>query len=133
MAAAPQIDLTRLREELDSDSEFRLHLRYLTAAIRIVVGETQKFTIQVRDGLVIEIDPEVTLFDSYSVLLKGTDEQWNELLAAVPGPFYQDFFPASLRHGFCLEGDLETIMAYYPALRRLGDLMRSVVNAAVSA
>ncbi|MCE0761907.1 hypothetical protein LWC35_03120 [Pseudonocardia kujensis] len=130
---APRLDTVRLATAMAADPEFRLQARYLSTSIRVVVGDSQRFTIQVRDGVVTEIDPEVTLFDPYAVLLQGTEEQWSKLLAAVPEPFYQDFFPAALRHGFRLEGDLETIMAYYPALRRLGDLMRSVSPAAVTA
>ena len=34
-------------------------------------------------------------------------------------------------HGFRIEGDMEMIMAFYPAIRRLGDIFRTVAGATV--
>ncbi len=132
MTAVP-LDLDALERELGSDPEFVLHSRYLTASIRVVIGEAQSFRIVIRDGAIAEIDPVVTPFDSYDIQLAGSEEQWSALLAATPPPFYQDFYPAMLHHGFRIEGDMETIMAYYPAIRRLGDLFRSVAVSEVPA
>jgi len=132
MNAVP-LDLPSLQSELARDPEFLLHSRYFTAQIRVVIGDLQSFTITVREGELIGLDPVVTPFDSYDVQLAGSEEQWAPLLALVPPPFYQDFLPAMLYHGFRLEGRMETIIAYYPALRRLGELLRSVANQAVTA
>lgn len=128
-----EFDLPRLKELLGSDPEFRLHSRYMNATLRVVVGATQQFSVHFVDGTLTMIDPQVTVFDSYDILLKGTEEHWANLLAPVPAAFYQDFFPAALCHGFQIEGNVETIMAYYPALRRLGDLFREIANSAVNA
>ncbi|MEU6573644.1 hypothetical protein [Streptomyces sp. NPDC046805] len=132
MTAVP-LDLAAFETELRSDPEFVLHSRYLTTVLRVVIGQTQSFRIVVRSGAVVEIDPGVTPFDSYDIQLAGTEEQWEALLAPIPAPFYQDFYPAMLHHDFRIEGDMETIMAYYPAVRRLGDIFRTVANAGVAA
>jgi hypothetical protein len=132
MSVVP-LNLAALDAELGRDPEFVLHARYLTAAIRVVIGETQSFRIVIREGAVAEIDVLVTPFDSYNIQLAGSEEQWEALLAPVPPAFFQDFFPAMLHHGFRIEGDMETIIAYYPALRRLAEILRAVANAGVSA
>lgn len=127
------LDLTQLEQLLSSDLEFRLHSRYLTAVVRVVLAETQSFRIVIREGALVQLDPLVTPFDSYDINLAGTDEQWSALLAESPPPFYQDFYPAMLHHGFCIEGDMEMIMAYYAAIRRLGELLRVVAHSSVTA
>jgi len=127
------LDLTRLRAVIDTDPEFTLQARHLDTTIRVVIGETQSFRLVLSGGKVAEIDPVVTPFDSYDIQLAGSHEQWSALLAATPTAFYQDFYPAMLHHGFRIEGNMEMIMAYYPAIRRLGDLFRTVANDEVTA
>jgi hypothetical protein len=130
---AIQLDLTALERELRQDPEFALQSRYLTATIRVVIGDTQSFQIIIRDGAVAGVDPVVTPFDAYDIQLAGSEEHWTPLLAAIPPAFYQDFYPAMVHHGFRIEGDMEMIMAYYPGIRRLGDIFRSVATSGVSA
>jgi hypothetical protein len=130
---AVSLDLDALERELGSDPEFILHNRYLTATIRVVIGELQSFRIVVRGGEVVEVDPVVTPFDSYDIQLVGTEEQWNALLSPIPPAFFQDFYPAMIHHGFRIEGDMETIMAYYPALRRLAEIFRAIAATEVAA
>jgi len=131
MTAVP-LDLGALERTLSRDPEFVLHSRHLTANIRVMIGDLQSFRIVVRAGEIVEIDPLVTPFDSFDIQLAGTEEQWRALLAPIPPAFYQDFYPAMLHHGFRVEGDMETIMAYYPALRRLGEVFRAVAGSAVA-
>jgi hypothetical protein len=127
------LDLSTLERELRRDPEFGLHSRYLTAEIRVVIGDLQSFRLVVRAGEVVEVDRVVTPFDSYDIQLAGTEEQWSALLSPIPPPFYQDFYPAMAHHGFRIEGDMEMIMAYYAAIRRLGEIFRSVATSEVSA
>lgn len=132
MTAVP-LSLAALQNELGRDPEFLLHARHLTTRIRVVIGERQSFMIAIRDGELLGIDPVVTPFDSYDIQLAGSDEVWDLLLRKEPPAFYHDFFPAMAHHGFRIEGDMEMIMAFYPAIRRLGDLFRTVAAAEVSA
>jgi hypothetical protein len=131
MATHP-LDLQALEGLLNSDPEFVLQARYLTTRIRVVVGEIQSFRLIVVEGRV-EIDPVVTPFDEFDINMEGTAEHWEGLLSPVPPAFYQDFFPAMLHHGFRLEGDMATITAYYPAIRRMYDLFRQVSGEKVAA
>ena len=50
--------------------------------------------------------------------------EWEKLLAPTPQPFYQDVFGAALHHPVSLGGDFETLYAYYPAIRRVIELLR---------
>lgn len=129
----PRLDLQALERALRHDPEFVLNSHQLTATIRVIIGAAQSFQIVIRHGAIVDIDPVVTPFDSYDVQLSGTDEHWTSLLAVIPPAFYQDFYPAMVHHGFRIEGDMETIIAYYPAIRRLGDLFRTVAAREVSA
>jgi hypothetical protein len=127
MTAVP-LDLPTLQSALGRDPEFVLHARHLTTRLRVVIGDLQSFMIIVRDGQLVDIDPVVTPFDSYDIQRAGSVEQWEPLLAAHPPAFYQDFYPAMAHHGFRIEGDMEMIMAFYPAIRRLGDIFRAVAG-----
>ena len=48
---------------------------------------------------------------------------------SAPRPFYQDLYAATIHHGFTAAGNRTHFCAYYPALRRLVELMREVKNA----
>lgn len=132
MTAVP-LNLSALQSELARDSEFLLHARHLTSRIKVVLGEQQSFMIEIRDGDLVGIDSVVTPFDAYDIQLAGSEELWELLLEPEPPAFYHDFYPAMVHHGFRIEGDMEMIMAFYPAIRRLGDLFRAVAASEVSA
>jgi len=127
------LDLEVLGRELREDAEFNLHRHLWDAKIRVLIGETQSFQLIIRDGLEIEIDPVVTPFDGYDIQLAGTEDHWSKMLEPEPPAFYQDFYPAMVHHGFRIEGDMEMIYAFLPAIRRLGDIFRTVAAAGVAA
>lgn len=127
------LDLVTLENALRDDAEFRLQTRYLTTTFRFVIGELQTFSVVICNGAVTKIDNVVTAFDGFQIQFAGNQAQWQALLAPEPEAFFQDFFPAMLHHGFRIEGDMESIMAYYPAIRRMQDLLRQVANPEVAA
>jgi len=120
------LDLGILERELGSDPEFNLHRAHFDAKIRVVIGDTQSFQLIIRDGIDIVVDPVVTPFDGFDIQLLGSEDHWSKLLAPIPPAFYQDFYPAMVHHGFRIEGDMEMIYAFLPAIRRLGDIFRTV-------
>jgi len=127
------LDLGILEVELRDDAELNLHRKHFDATIRVVIGATQSFQLILRDGDDIEVDPVVTPFDGFDIQLLGSEEQWSKLLEPNPPAFYQDFYPAMVHHGFRIEGNMEMIYAFLPAVRRLGDLFRTVAAAEVAA
>lgn len=127
------LDLGILERELRNDPELNLHRKHFDATIRVVIGDTQSFQLILRDGDDIEVDPVVTPFDGFDIQLLGTEEHWSKLLEPNPPAFYQDFYPAMVHHGFRIEGNMEMIYAFLPAVRRLGDLFRTVAATEVAA
>jgi hypothetical protein len=51
------------------------------------------------------------------------------LLAPVPRPFYQDLFGAQLHHDIELNANPLDFAPYYPALRRLLEILREARSA----
>ena len=121
------VDADHLERALRADPEFQLASRYWTCRIRLTVDECY-LTIVVVDGDVVEVQDTMTGFDPYDIVLSGSAQVWRNILAPVPVPFYQDFWSARFMHGFRTDGDLDTLCAYYLAVRRIADLMRDIAN-----
>jgi len=114
-----------LRQSLNDDPEFRLHARYWNTKFR-VTADGRSLLVQVVDGVITDIDTGATPFDGWDFQLVGSAEHWAQMLAPIPPAFYQDYYAAMLHHGFAIEGDMQQIMAYYPAIRRSLDVLRSL-------
>lgn len=122
------VDAGRLLAALQNDPEFNIAARYLTCRIRLQVDDCY-LSVVVADGHVIDVIDAMTGFDPYDIVLSGPVAVWRGILEPVPAPFYQDFWSARFKHGFRTEGDLDTLCAYYGAIRRMGDLMRDIAGA----
>jgi len=120
----PVLDVDGLRKALNADPEFRLASRLWTARLLLRIGE-QPYVFEISNGEVERIVDAVTIFDPWDIELAGPADGWDQLLQREPPPFYQDVFPAILHHGFRMGGDLEALFAYYPAVRRMVDVMRA--------
>lgn len=116
-------DPARVMARANADGEFLLAARFWTAAVGLEVGE-ERYLLRLEDGRVaaFEAAPEAQAAD---VRVAAPAEAWHELLAPVPRPFYHDLFAASARSGFTLQAGVDGL-AYYPALRRLVEIMREV-------
>jgi len=115
---------TELRDALNSDPEFRLAARYWDGAIEFRIGE-RSCVVNLTDGAVTEVGDTVR-GPASAVVISAPEEDWAKLLEPAPRPFYQDFHAASAHHGFRLGGDVETLWAYYAAVRRSADILRAV-------
>lgn len=117
-----------LRRALNGDSEFRLQARYWDGSLRFEFGP-DIFHLRLSDGEVRSVE---TAGESKAgigdVVVRAPVDDWAQLLQAVPRPFYQDFYPALTHHGFKLEGDPDYIWPYYAALRRSGEILRTLVT-----
>ena len=120
------LDWERLKDCANADGEFRLHARFWTGTLKIANGP-HGTRIDVRDGAISAIEPwYASLAGDLSV--SAPPAEWEALLAPTPQPFYQDLYAATVHHGFTATGDRTHFCAYYPALRRLVELMRDVKN-----
>jgi hypothetical protein len=116
-----------LQKALNDDSEFRIAGRYWDGTLRFEFG-ADVYRLQLQGGEVVSIDDTVSEPGRGDVVIKAPVKDWAELLKTVPPPFYQEFYPASMHHGFRLEGDHDYIWPYYWALRRSGEILRSVAS-----
>jgi hypothetical protein len=123
------LDWSKLVARANDDGEFRLHARFWNTRMRFEIGN-KRLRIDVHDGVLSEPEP---WFGGMAANLDvaAPEGEWNALLARVPKPFYQDLQAATVHHGFRVTGDTRHYCAYYPALRRLIELMREVRHGAV--
>ncbi|HBP15025.1 MAG TPA: hypothetical protein DD457_07460 [Gammaproteobacteria bacterium] len=122
-------DWNGVKTKANSDGEFGIHARMWDSTLRISIGD-EKTRIDIEGGTIREIQ------DWYGggptdLAISASQQDWDELLRSVPKPFYQDLYPASIHHGFEITGDRDNYCAYYPAIRRLIEILREVRNAEV--
>jgi hypothetical protein len=115
------ITWSELPDRVNRDGEFRYAARHWNATLRLDIGEVSH-RLRFRDGNLAEVAPCGTEAPC-DLFVGATEEGWRELLADVPRPYYQDLFGAQLMHGVRLPEDPLAWAAYYPALRRLMQLL----------
>ena len=116
------IDFTALAERANADGEFALHARFWNATIKLRIGPASH-RLDVRDGRLAARGPWSGAIAG-DLTIEADEREWAKLLERVPRPFYQDLYAATIHHGFSVAGDTRHYCAYYPALRRLIELMR---------
>jgi hypothetical protein len=115
--------LAVLPDAANSDGEFAIAARLWDADVVFVSGD-DAVRFAVRAGRVGDVAP-VAADTKAPVRIVGAPEGWEKMLMTPPPPFYQDLFAAWVHHGFRIEGTIEDVMPYYPALRRLIELLRA--------
>lgn len=122
------LNIEKLKIDLNSDPEFTLNARLWEGRFKIHIGDVS-YVFQMHEGTVERIIDHPDLFTEYDFQISGPADGWEELLAPLPRPFYQDLFSAWLHHGFSIEGDLEQFFGFHMALRRMVQIMREPVAA----
>ena len=120
------LDWDQVRVRANGDGEFRMHARFWNSRIRLKFGD-MRYQVVVDSGEIVSIERwyRGTACDLF---ITAPQRDWDAMLEAVPKPFYQDLYPATLHHGFDVAGDIGHYCAYYPAIRRLVEVMREVHN-----
>ncbi len=111
-----------LAQRLEGDGEFRVAARHWTATVRLDVGN-ESHAIRLEDGRVQAVSP-CEGARACDVFVSAPREIWDQMLQPAPRPFFQDLLAAATHHGVALNADLLDIAAYYPALRRLLEILR---------
>jgi hypothetical protein len=114
--------LSVLPAAANADAEFALAARMWDADVVFSDGG-DALKMVVRDGVVRDVaacEPGAAA----QIRISGAPGGWEKLLMPIPPAFYQDLFGAAQRHDFVLEGRIEDIGPYYPALRRVIELAR---------
>jgi len=120
----------KLREVANNDPEFRLAARFWNTALRLEMGE-EALLLRVENGQIAELlsGPQVFAFlTPVHIVVSASTSNWQRFLERIPKPFYVDLWGAMTHHGFKASGDMESLYAYYPAVRRLFDIMRALAN-----
>lgn len=117
------LDMDRFCEMANNDPEFSIAARFWNSALRLEMGE-RSYILNIRDGTIDAVDLAPSSSESWDIKIGGPAEDWKEILEPIPRPFYQDLFAATVYHGLYYDGDLELMFAYYPALRRMMEIMR---------
>ena len=132
MIEQSSFDWTDVRQRANGDAEFRQHARFWNATVRLGFGG-KAIKLRLENGEVAVIEPWFGAIAA-DLSISASAEQWQALLAKTPQPFYQDLYPAAIHHGFEVSGSIDDYCAYYPAIRRLIELLRNAdePNAALS-
>ncbi len=110
----------RIAARCREDGEFRLCARYWDGSLSIALGEST-LAFRLLDG---QIDASGGEAD---VTIAAPAELWRQILAPIPPPFLNDIMPARAL-GLKLDGNYEMFFQYFPAIRRLVDIMREEAN-----
>ncbi len=124
------IDWTTLARRLDEDGEFRVASRLWTATVRLDLGDDSR-VLRIEDGRVLTVEA-TTAEAPCDIFVSGPVELWTRMLEPVPAPFVHDLFPASFHHGLAMNPDILDYAAYYPALRRMLEVLREARGASVA-
>jgi len=117
------LDFSKMPARANADGEFALHARFWNATVKLRVGQAT-YRMAVRDGKLTECAPWLGTV-ACDLSIEADEADWANLLEPMPKPFYQDLYAATIHHGFSVAGDTLDYCAYYPALRRLIELMRA--------
>lgn len=120
------IEFSKLPERANSDGEFALLARFWNATLKLTIGAAS-YRLDVRDGRLAACGPWLGAFAGDLTIAAG-EAEWQQLLAPMPRPFYQDLYAATIHHGFTVAGDTRNYCAYYPAVRRLIELLREAAQ-----
>lgn len=118
-------DWQRLLQHANADGEFRLHARFWNARVRIGHG-SERTLLEMVAGEMRRAQPWDAADFGANLEIAAPPDEWDALLERLPRPFYHDVWAANVHHGFNLAGDSLNLCAYYPAVRRLIELMREV-------
>jgi hypothetical protein len=121
------IDGARIRDAANTDPEFAIAARFWTGDVRFDVG-SQAHALRMKDGRVVAFEALTAPPDGapWDLWVSAPPEAWEQMLQPLPRPFWHDFMAAASRQGVALAGDPARFGPYYPALRRLLEIMRTL-------
>jgi hypothetical protein len=116
----------KLKSALREDPEFRVFARYWSGSLRFDIGD-DVYLIKIKDGEVNAVDAHAPATSGLGdVIITAPADDWAHFLKPLPEPWYHEFYPASAHHGFRLGGDPDYLWPYYYAIRRSGEILRSL-------
>jgi hypothetical protein len=117
-------DFAQVLQTATKDFEFNREMRYYTGKLHVAVGD-KAWLATYDDGKLVSVEPSATDPDDAAIWIKGTDEQWQDMTAEHPRPFFQSLQSSSAKHGVLLS-NTHQLYAYLPALNRLMQIFRQL-------
>lgn len=117
-------DFAQVLQTATKDFEFNREMRYYTGKLHVAIGD-KAWLATYDDGKLLTVGPSDTDPDDAAIWIKGTDEQWKEMTAEHPRPFFQSLQSSSAKHGVLLS-NTHQLYAYLPALNRLMQIFRQL-------
>ncbi|MBP5935727.1 hypothetical protein F3K43_06720 [Streptomyces sp. LBUM 1476] len=115
-------DFAAVLKQANEDFEFSREMRYYTGKLHVTIGD-QAWLGVYDDGRLLSVDPSDIDPKDAAIAVSGTREQWEEMTAEHPRPFFQSLQSSSIKHGVQLS-NTEQLYAYLPALNRLMQIFR---------
>lgn len=120
-------DVAALAERFARDPELAIASRFWDGALHLG-AERERVALRFAPGRPPRVEASAAPLGPRDVEVSAAPAEWAKLLAPVPPPFYQDVFGAASHHPVSLGGDFETLYAYYPAIRRVIELLREAAR-----
>jgi hypothetical protein len=118
-----ELMLRVLPDAANDDGEFAIAARMWDADVIFASGGNA-VRVSIAGGQVTDV-ASASNADVAQIRISAPADGWAKMLEPLPLPFYQDLFGASIHHGFTIEGKIEDVYPYYPALKRLIELLRA--------
>lgn len=117
-------DFAQVLQTATKDFEFNREMRYYTGKLHVAIGDNA-WLAAYEDGKLLTVDPFGPDPDDAAIWIRGTDEQWKDMTAEFPRPFFQSLQSSSAKHGVLLS-NTHQLYAYLPALNRLMQIFRQL-------
>ena len=117
-------DFAQVLQSADKDFEFSREMRYYTGKLHVAIGD-QAWLAAYDDGKLLAVEPTSTDPQDAAIWIKGSREQWEDMTAQYPRPFFQSLQSSSVRPGVQLS-NTHQLFAYLPALNRLMQIFRQL-------
>ena len=117
-------DFAEVLQTATEDFEFSREMRYYTGKLHVAVGD-KAWLAAFDDGKFLSVEPAGTDPQDAAIWIKGTQEQWDDMTAEFPRPFFQSLQSSSAKHGVLLS-NTHQLYAYLPALNRLMQIFRQL-------
>ncbi|MFI0821920.1 hypothetical protein ACH4TX_40080 [Streptomyces sp. NPDC021098] len=117
-------DFAAVLQQANEDFEFSREMRYYTGKLHVAIGD-QAWLADYEDGRLLSVGPAGTAPQDAAIAISGTREQWEEMTAERPRPFFQSLQSSSIKHGVQLS-NTDQLYARLPALNRLMQIFRQL-------
>lgn len=122
----PLINLKAEATAAMKDPEFSREMRYFNGKLKLAIDD-EETVLEFVDGKLVDSNEKSAPDADCKIFVKGNTDQWTNMLAKYPVPFYQCFQTTNIKHGLKMSVTNETY-AYLPALNRLLQIMRDKHN-----